>query len=152
MQYPLLEPVLEDLLPKKSPLIVAKWLISAISMQFFIFFFLWVTLYFLLSSFLCSQNHLNLVVVNNVPLFFNIRDGPYMPTLRLLHQCKLSDFYLFSSIVLSFPLNQSSSFLSFANLSECCGIPFSTFRCFTLINLLPVKSLQKIGLVRVGHY
>jgi hypothetical protein len=38
--------------------------------------------------FLCSQNHLNLVVINNVPLFFNIRDGPYMPTLRLLHQCK----------------------------------------------------------------
>ena len=39
-------------------------------------------------SFFCSQNHVNLVVVNNVPLFFNIRDGPYMPTLRLLHQCK----------------------------------------------------------------
>lgn len=36
----------------------------------------------------CSQNHINLVVVNNVPLFFNVRDGPYMPTLRLLHQCK----------------------------------------------------------------
>ncbi|KAL5229277.1 hypothetical protein ABZP36_017542 [Zizania latifolia] len=35
---------------------------------------------------LMSQNHLNLVVVNNVPLFFNIRDGPYMPTLRPLHQ------------------------------------------------------------------
>lgn len=34
-----------------------------------------------------SQNHINLVVVNNVPLFFNVRDGPYMPTLRLLHQC-----------------------------------------------------------------
>ncbi|MQM06359.1 hypothetical protein Taro_039179, partial [Colocasia esculenta] len=33
-----------------------------------------------------SQNHLNLVVANNVPLFFNVRDGPYMPTLRLLHQ------------------------------------------------------------------
>ncbi|KAJ4831340.1 hypothetical protein Tsubulata_033240 [Turnera subulata] len=56
-EYPGLEPVLEDLLPKKSPLIVAK-----------------------------CQNHLNLVLVNNVPLFFNIRDGPYMPTLRLLHQ------------------------------------------------------------------
>ena len=40
-------------------------------------------------SYICSQNHLNLVVVNNVPLFFNIRDGPYMPTLRLLHQCKI---------------------------------------------------------------
>uniref|UniRef100_A0A453GVL8 PUA domain-containing protein n=1 Tax=Aegilops tauschii subsp. strangulata TaxID=200361 RepID=A0A453GVL8_AEGTS len=56
-EYPLLEPLLEDMLPKKSPMIVVK-----------------------------CQNHLNLVVVNNVPLFFNIRDGPYMPTLRLLHQ------------------------------------------------------------------
>ncbi|XP_051151955.1 uncharacterized protein LOC127265944 isoform X2 [Andrographis paniculata] len=56
-EYPGLEPVLDDLLPKKSPLIVAK-----------------------------CPNHVNLVLVNNVPLFFNIRDGPYMPTLRLLHQ------------------------------------------------------------------
>ncbi|CAM9000886.1 unnamed protein product [Rhodiola kirilowii] len=56
-EYPGLEPILDDLLPKKSPLIVVK-----------------------------CQNHLNLVVVNTVPLFFNIRDGPYMPTLRLLHQ------------------------------------------------------------------
>ncbi|CAM6034702.1 unnamed protein product [Sphagnum compactum] len=52
-----LEPLLEDMLPKKAPLIVAK-----------------------------CQNHINLVVVNNVPLFFNVRDGPYMPTLQLLHQ------------------------------------------------------------------
>ncbi|URE31023.1 60S ribosomal protein L18 [Musa troglodytarum] len=57
-EYPGLEPLLDDILPKKAPLIVTK-----------------------------CQNHLNLVVVNNVPLFFNIRDGPYMPTLRLLHQC-----------------------------------------------------------------
>ncbi|KAL4567762.1 hypothetical protein LXL04_023355 [Taraxacum kok-saghyz] len=56
-EYPGLELVMDDLLPKKSPLIVAKCL-----------------------------NHLNLVVVNNIPLFFNIRDGPYTPTLRLLHQ------------------------------------------------------------------
>lgn len=56
-EYPDLEPVLEDLLPKKAPLVVVK-----------------------------CQNHLNMVVVNNVPLFFNVRDGPYMPTLRLLHQ------------------------------------------------------------------
>ncbi|KAJ1696477.1 hypothetical protein LUZ63_004989 [Rhynchospora breviuscula] len=46
-EYPGLEPVLDDLIPKKSPLIVVK-----------------------------CQNHLNLVVVNNVPLFFNIRDDP----------------------------------------------------------------------------
>ncbi|KAL0651069.1 hypothetical protein Bca4012_093760 [Brassica carinata] len=56
-EYPGLETVMEDLLPKKSPLIVVK-----------------------------CPNHLTLVVVNNVPLFFCIRDGPYMPTLRLLHQ------------------------------------------------------------------
>ncbi|CAM6101469.1 unnamed protein product [Calypogeia fissa] len=56
-EYPELEPMLDDLLPKKSPLIVAK-----------------------------CQNHINLVVVNSVPMFFNVRDGPYMPTLRLLHQ------------------------------------------------------------------
>ncbi|XP_064990175.1 uncharacterized protein LOC135627793 isoform X3 [Musa acuminata AAA Group] len=35
---------------------------------------------------IADENHLNLVLVNSVPLFFNIRDGPYMPTLRLLHQ------------------------------------------------------------------
>ncbi|KAJ0078972.1 hypothetical protein Patl1_22344 [Pistacia atlantica] len=70
-EYPGLEPVLDDLLPKKSPLIVCKWC---------------VTLLLLLLQLLISQNHLNLVLVNNVPLFFNIRDGPYMPTLRLLHQ------------------------------------------------------------------
>ncbi|CAH8251654.1 unnamed protein product [Arabidopsis lyrata] len=56
-EYPGLESVMEDLLPKKIPLIVVK-----------------------------CPNHLTLVVVNNVPLFFCIRDGPYMPTLRLLHQ------------------------------------------------------------------
>ncbi|CAL9204715.1 unnamed protein product, partial [Musa hybrid cultivar] len=56
-EYPGFEPLLDDILPKKAPLIVAK-----------------------------CQNHLNLVLVNSVPLFFNIRDGPYMPTLRLLHQ------------------------------------------------------------------
>ncbi|XP_023002904.1 malignant T-cell-amplified sequence 1 homolog [Cucurbita maxima] len=63
-EYPGLEPVLDDLLPKKAPLIVTM-----------------------------SQNHLNLVVVNNVPLFFNIRDGPYMPTLRLLHQYSFKEYF-----------------------------------------------------------
>ncbi|KAK8638627.1 hypothetical protein V6N13_137042 [Hibiscus sabdariffa] len=56
-EYPGLEPVLDDLLPKKVRLIVAK-----------------------------CQNHLNLILVNSVPLFFNVRDGPYMSTLRLLHR------------------------------------------------------------------
>ncbi|KAG8045340.1 hypothetical protein GUJ93_ZPchr0008g13549 [Zizania palustris] len=74
-EYPGLEPLLDDLLPKKSPMIVVK-----------------------------CQNHLNLVVVNNVPLFFNIRDGPYMPTLRLLHQCNfLLSFFLASHLCTNDP-------------------------------------------------
>mmetsp|Transcript_17530 Transcript_17530/g.56532 ORF Transcript_17530/g.56532 Transcript_17530/m.56532 type:complete len:134 (-) Transcript_17530:114-515(-) len=32
------------------------------------------------------QGHMQVVVVNKVPLFFNLRDGAYFPTLRLLHQ------------------------------------------------------------------
>lgn len=34
----------------------------------------------------CSQNHIQLVLQDGVPLFFNQRDGPFMPTLKLLHQ------------------------------------------------------------------
>ena len=33
LQYPGLEPVLDDLLPKKAPLIVAKWLVSFCSLS-----------------------------------------------------------------------------------------------------------------------
>lgn len=32
------------------------------------------------------RDHLNFVVVRGVPLFFRVREGPYLPTLRLLHQ------------------------------------------------------------------
>lgn len=34
-----------------------------------------------------SQNHVNVVIMNGEVLFFNLRDGPYFPTLRVLHQC-----------------------------------------------------------------
>ncbi|KAJ9065274.1 translation machinery-associated protein 20 [Entomophthora muscae] len=57
-QYPSIEGNLEDILPKKSPIILQKY----------------------------SQEHVNFITVNNVPLFFNNYDGPYFPTLRLLHQ------------------------------------------------------------------
>jgi len=56
-QMPKIEPFLDDILPKKVPTVIAK-----------------------------CQNHLNLVVVNNEIQFFNVRDGPYYPTLRLLHK------------------------------------------------------------------
>jgi len=58
-QYEGLDEEIEDLLPKKAPLIVAK----------------------------CA-NHLSLVAsgTNHMPLFFQVRDGPFVPTLRMLHQ------------------------------------------------------------------
>eukprot|EP00898_Chlorokybus_atmophyticus_P008293 jgi/Chlat1/8465/Chrsp80S07862 len=56
-QFPTLEENLDELLPKKSPVIIAK-----------------------------SQGHVQILVVDKEPIFFNIRDGPYFPTLRILHK------------------------------------------------------------------
>jgi len=56
-QYPRIEEVLDDLLPKKDSMVVAK----------------------------CT-NHIQLLVVRGEPLFFQQRDGPWYPTLRLVHR------------------------------------------------------------------
>lgn len=34
----------------------------------------------------CSPEHVQIVITNGQPLFFAQRDGPWFPTLRLLHQ------------------------------------------------------------------
>ena len=57
-QYPLLEPLIDEILPKKQ-MIIAK-----------------------------CQGHIQLITVNNEILFFNERDGPFYPSLHLLHKCK----------------------------------------------------------------
>ncbi|GAX82218.1 hypothetical protein CEUSTIGMA_g9646.t1 [Chlamydomonas eustigma] len=58
-QYPWLEEhgVIEVLIPKKDPMIVGK-----------------------------MMGHVQVVLMDNVPLFFQERDGPWCPTLRVLHQ------------------------------------------------------------------
>uniref|UniRef100_A0A061S4R9 PUA domain protein n=1 Tax=Tetraselmis sp. GSL018 TaxID=582737 RepID=A0A061S4R9_9CHLO len=58
-QYPFLQDsgVIDQILPKKEAMIVAK-----------------------------CQHHIQVVVMKGVPLFFCERDGPWFPTLRLLHQ------------------------------------------------------------------
>mmetsp|Transcript_54963 Transcript_54963/g.145094 ORF Transcript_54963/g.145094 Transcript_54963/m.145094 type:complete len:185 (-) Transcript_54963:91-645(-) len=56
-QYPRLDPFLEQVLPKKAEIQVAK-----------------------------CEGKINVVMVEDAPVFFNIRDGPYYPVLRLLHQ------------------------------------------------------------------
>ncbi|CEL96877.1 unnamed protein product [Vitrella brassicaformis CCMP3155] len=56
-QFPRLDPVIDDILPKKSPLVIAK-----------------------------CPNQIQVVLVNSVPVCVQSRDGPWVPTLRLLHQ------------------------------------------------------------------
>ena len=56
-QYPDLDDVLDDLIPKKSTMVLGK-----------------------------CENKVSVVLLDDEPLFFNQRDGPYFPTLRLLHK------------------------------------------------------------------
>ncbi|KAH8548025.1 PUA-like domain-containing protein [Umbelopsis sp. PMI_123] len=56
-QYPSLEPILDDLMPKKTPIVLVK-----------------------------GHEHLSFLSVNNQVLFFQHFDGPYYPTLKLLHK------------------------------------------------------------------
>ncbi|KAG9295715.1 hypothetical protein G9A89_001732 [Geosiphon pyriformis] len=56
-QYKQLEPVIDEVLPKKTPLVLVK----------------------------CHE-HINLLTMNNEIVFFQHFDGPYYPTLRLLHK------------------------------------------------------------------
>jgi PUA domain protein len=55
-QYPLLEPVIEEILPKKA-MLISK-----------------------------AQDNVQLIVINNEVVFYNQRDGPFLPTLKLLHK------------------------------------------------------------------
>eukprot|EP00405_Crypthecodinium_cohnii_P020520 CAMPEP_0206465038 /NCGR_PEP_ID=MMETSP0324_2-20121206/27582_1 /ASSEMBLY_ACC=CAM_ASM_000836 /TAXON_ID=2866 /ORGANISM="Crypthecodinium cohnii, Strain Seligo" /LENGTH=180 /DNA_ID=CAMNT_0053937801 /DNA_START=80 /DNA_END=622 /DNA_ORIENTATION=+ len=55
--YPRLEPVMKDIWPKDGNMVFAK-----------------------------CKDHVSMVVVDKVPIFFQQRDGPWMPTLRVLHQ------------------------------------------------------------------
>lgn len=55
--FPRLETVLDEIIPKKTPMILAK-----------------------------CHNHIQIAIVEGQPKFFQHRDGPWIPTLRLLHQ------------------------------------------------------------------
>ena len=41
-----------------------------------------------------SREHIEIVALQNDLLFFKQRDGPYIPTLRLLHKCTLTSYCL----------------------------------------------------------
>eukprot|EP00033_Pygsuia_biforma_P003544 GCRY01003879.1.p1 GENE.GCRY01003879.1~~GCRY01003879.1.p1 ORF type:complete len:182 (-),score=25.66 GCRY01003879.1:202-747(-) len=56
-QYPMLEDDIDNILPKKEPMSLSK-----------------------------CDSKISLVVMRDCPLFFQERDGPFFPTLRLLHR------------------------------------------------------------------
>merc|ERR1712070_888180 len=56
-QYPVIEQAIDDILPKKPPMVQAK-----------------------------CQGHISLFTVNNQVLFAQHRDGPFIPHLKLLHK------------------------------------------------------------------
>ncbi|CAJ1361310.1 unnamed protein product [Effrenium voratum] len=56
-QFPRLEPVFKDIWPKDASMVIAK-----------------------------CKDHISMVVIEKVPLFWQERDGPWLPTLRLLHK------------------------------------------------------------------
>jgi PUA domain protein len=56
-QFPALEPYMEDILPKKAGIVQVK-----------------------------CQGYITLITVNKEILFFQERDGPFFPSLRLLHK------------------------------------------------------------------
>eukprot|EP00401_Gymnodinium_catenatum_P069120 CAMPEP_0117599252 /NCGR_PEP_ID=MMETSP0784-20121206/75846_1 /TAXON_ID=39447 /ORGANISM="" /LENGTH=174 /DNA_ID=CAMNT_0005401787 /DNA_START=1 /DNA_END=522 /DNA_ORIENTATION=- len=55
--YPRLDPVFKDIWPKDGAMVIAK-----------------------------CKDHITMVVVDRVPLFWQQRDGPWLPTLRLAHR------------------------------------------------------------------
>ena len=58
-QYPAIEPFIDDIIPKKDEVKEAK-----------------------------GKDRVSFIVVNEEALFFRVREGPYFPTLRLLHKCE----------------------------------------------------------------
>lgn len=56
-QYPRLEGVFKEIWPKEANMVIAK-----------------------------CKDHITMVVLDKVPIFWNQRDGPWLPTLRLLHK------------------------------------------------------------------
>jgi PUA domain protein len=70
--FPLLEPHMEEIIPKKSQLSLIKWYNLHVE-----------------TLLIASREHISLLALNNDVLFFQHFDEVYVPSLRLVHQCNI---------------------------------------------------------------
>ncbi|XP_011478227.1 malignant T-cell-amplified sequence 1 isoform X1 [Oryzias latipes] len=83
-QFPDIEPWLNQIMPKKDPVKIVRWYalfpLSRVSILRVCFLFNCIVWF----SF--SHEHIEILTVNGELLFFRQREGPFYPTLRLLHK------------------------------------------------------------------
>jgi hypothetical protein len=73
---------LEEIWPKKESIVHVKWsVVSAFHMSPF-------ASHSFIHSVPNSRDHLSIYALHGEPLLFQHFDGPYFPTLRLLHKCE----------------------------------------------------------------
>ena len=90
-QYPSIADFIDDIIPKKGDILEAKGCVTTL--------FFGIELRKREDRSLVSpmpgrrKDRLMFVVSDGEPLFYRVRDGPFYPTLRVLHKCKLFDVF-----------------------------------------------------------
>lgn len=89
-QFPDIEPWLNQIMPKKDPVKIVRWYdpVFPVFVVSLIFCSGWCSALFIFCVHF-SHEHIEILTVNGELLFFRQREGPFYPTLRLLHKCKL---------------------------------------------------------------
>ena len=64
--------LIDEIWPKKEALGLTKWYVSSVSWD----------------ELTESHDRISIYTINSIPLFFNHFDGPFIPSLKLLHQCE----------------------------------------------------------------
>lgn len=79
--YPALADSMDKIIPKKEPVQLMKWYTIILHSMTLV-------ASYVVHVLLSSHEHIEILTVKGELLFFKQRDGPYIPTLRLLHKCK----------------------------------------------------------------
>lgn len=84
-QFPDIEAWLNHIMPKKDPVKIVRWY-DAFYTFVCVMGWVLVNIAFIYSP--ISHEHIEILTVNGELLFFRQREGPFYPTLRLLHKCE----------------------------------------------------------------